>query len=580
MNHQFNVKIDPILGTGHILLNQQALFSQSQLQICTTQNFFDWYLDLPDLMFAEVNDNYYVCVECLDIQFDLLRTVFSSVAECHSLTHIPLTLNFSVEQRFVWLNEIALKTGFSLPEVPKFSVQTQYSANGNNRTSLPPLPAFYEKYHSASHCQVNIWIVTSNGAVPIPPDQLTDNDLILGEGGATGVKLPLSTPIIYQDRRKWTSTIATWIDQMVLLPYLQYCQEALRKRNKSTSFELDSRVHMLTRDEPFVQLIIPSRIETGSTCKIELKEFPSSNLSLHISDPSLVVQKNDQLFAQKPGHAKISVTSNSGNVLQEKILEIYFVNRVTSISLASGKGSTILLGDNFTITADCRPQGAENLSKAVWSVSPTNALKNIGGGQFTALASGKCTVTLTIEKVSTSIPLIIAPLSTDIRLPPEIRFKVNAAPQRVTAVLLPNGSACKEIRCTVPDGNIAQWNPNTKSIVPISEGTTRLEATAIGPTGNVLFSKSCPVIILPEKDIITPPALLTLAICCAILALLTGGTMFFPIALTGCILLFGSCAIVNGIPWLKHQGTKSNKIQTSIAIAGTIISIILLIIAL
>ena len=57
MNHQFNVKIDPILGTGHILLNGQTLSSQSQMQICTTQNFFYWYRHLPDLMFAEINDN-------------------------------------------------------------------------------------------------------------------------------------------------------------------------------------------------------------------------------------------------------------------------------------------------------------------------------------------------------------------------------------------------------------------------------------------------------------------------------------------------------------------------------------------
>lgn len=581
MNHQFNVKIDPILGTGHILLNGQTLSSQSQMQICTTQNFFYWYRHLPDLMFAEINDNYNVSVECLDIQFDLICIVFSSSAECQSLTHIPVTVHYSVEQRFAWLHEAAAKMGFQLPDVPKFSVQTRHNTNSAAHITAPSLPVFYEKFcEMNSFCQVNIWLTAPNNMASIPTGKLTINDIILSEGADPNKASLFSVPVVCQNKSKWASTITTWVDQMILLPYLHYCQDALRKQNKATSFELESRIHMLTREEPYVQLNIPRRIETGTACNIELKEFPASNLSLHISDHNLVVQKNNQLFAQKPGRAEIMVTSSAGNILQKKALEVYFVNRVTSISLTSRKGSTILLGDNFTISADYRPQGAENLSKAVWSVSPTNVLKNIGGGQFSALVPGKCIVTLTVEKVSSSIPITVAPLSTDIRLPAEIRFKVNAAPYQVSAVLLPNGSACKEIRCNVPDGNIAQWNPNLKAVVPIAEGITQLEATAIGPMGNVLFSKSCPIVILPEKDIITPPTLLTLGICCAFLALLTGNTVFFPLALTGCAALFTACSVINGLPWIKHRGTKSNKIQASIAIPSAIISMILLMLAL
>ena len=577
MRHQFNLKIDPILGTGHILLNSQAIFSQSQLQVCSTQNFFDWYKDLPELMFAEVNDNYSVCVECLEIQYDLLRAVFSSAKECKSLKHVSIKPKYSAEQRFSWLAEAASKINFTLPEIPQFSVQAVYSDIPYDRSIIDALPTFYRKHHRKNLSKVNVWLVTQNSSGSIPKSKLTDNDIILCDTTSNNESQILQVPILCQEKSKWCATIAIWIDQMIFLPYLLYCQESLFKKKAGFSFEVESRIHMLTRDEPYVMLTLPSRIESGTTCPIVLNEFPPTDLSLRISDPNLIIQKNDQLLAKKPGHATVAVISETGQVLHEKDLDVYFVNRVTSISLTSGKGNTILAGDSFTIQSDCRPLGAENLSKAVWSVSPANALKNIGGGQFSALVPGNCIVTLTVEKVSQSIPLTIVPLSTDIRLPAEIRFKVNAVPHRVSAVLLPNGSACKEIRCSVADGNIAQWNPNTKSVVPISEGTTKLEAFAIGPSGNVLFSKSCPITILPEKDIITPPTLLTIAISCAILALLTGNTPFFPFAMLGCAILFGASAIINGIPWIRHRGTTSNKIQTIIAAIGAIVSIIILI---
>ena len=572
MSHQFSLKIDPILGTGHILLNGQAIFSQSQLQVCTTQNFFDWYMDLPNLMFAEVNDYYSVSVECLDIQYELLRAVFSPVSECQSLKHISIKQNYSVEQRFSWLTEAARKMNFQLPEIPSFSVQTA------DRSIVDALPTFYRKYCKNNICQVNVWVVTQNAPASIPNDQLTDNDIILCENSVNGQNQIWGTPILCQEKEKWSTTISVWIDQMILLPYLLFCQEKLFRQNKNTSFDLNARLHMLTRDEPYVKLEFPQRIESGTTCPIKLSEFPKSNLSLRVSDPDLIVQTNDQLLAKKPGHATVAILSASGQVLQQKNIDVYFVKRVTSISLTLGNGSAILVGDSFTVRADCRPQGAENLSKAVWSVSPANALQNIGGGRFSALVAGKCTVTLKIEKVSQSIPLTIIPLATDIQLPGEIRLKLNAVPHPVSAVVLPNGSACREIRCSVADGNIAQWNPNTKSVVPISEGTTRLEAVAIGPSGNILFSKSCPITVLPEKSVITPPTLLTLAICCVILALLTAHTLFSRFAILGCAILFSVSAIVNGISLIRHRGTLSNKIQAGIAITGAIISTIILII--
>lgn len=559
------------MGTGHILLNNQPLFSQSQLQICATQNFFDWYRDLPNLMFAEVNDNYSVSVECLDGQHELLCAVFTSVNECQHIRHIPISLHYSIEQRLSWLNEAASKMHVTLPAIPKYSIQTRYAANPYDRSVQNSLPVFYQNCRTDSLCQVNIWLMQSASLSSLPDNLVTDNDIILCDDAGTSQVQMSRVPVFHRNKSRWTDTITTWIDLMILMPYLVFCQECLSRQLSKASFYVEARVRMLTRDVPYVQLQTPTRLECGTSGAIVLEEFPQSSLSLRIANTEVLAHQNGILLGKKAGRTKVAIIYENGQVLQEKEVEVYFVKRVTSISLISASGTHILLGDTFTIQADCRPQGAVNISKAVWTTTPSHALKHIGGGRFMALAPGNCVVTLTIEKVRQDISLIIIPLPTDLRLPAEIRLKENASPQRVSAALSPVGTGCKEIRCKTTDGNIAQWNPNTKSIVPISEGSTFLEATAIGPSGNILFTKRCPITILPQNDIITPPTLLTLAACFAILALLTAHNSFGMLSLLICLILCVASSITNFIPWTKHIATQENKTQAIIGLIGAIV---------
>ncbi len=576
MIHQFSLKIDPIHGTGEILLNKQPVFPQSQLQICTTQHFLEWYSLLPDLMFAEVNDSYSVSAECPDICSELLRTVFSSAAECLSFTHTPCKSAYSAEKRLTWLKEAAAQTKTQLPELPKFSIHFLYDSGPEESTLLGSLSPFYRNLHTTDRSDVNIWVVGHNTPSIAFSQPLTENDLILCCDTNPHPPADSKKPVLFWKQSMYRDAVEAWIDQIILFPYLLYCQEILRSKPNNTAFSVESRIQMLSRNEPYIHLKLPSRIESGTSCPIELHEFPQSNLSLRITDPKLVTQTSNMLLAGRPGRTKIAVISETGNVLQENDIEVYFVNRVTSISLSSASGNTFLPGEHFTISANYHPKNAENLSQAVWSISPANALRNIGGGQFAALSAGKCTVTLTIGKVSQSFSLTVVPLASDIRLPKEIRIKENAAPLRISASLLPAGSACKTIQCSVADRSIARWDPTTRSVLPVGEGNTWLTVQAVDSGGNVLFRKQCPITILPAKDVITPPTLLTLAVCCTVLALFTAATSFFPYSMMGCIAFFLISTIVNLIPWINQRATKSNILQASISAAGFLLAVLIM----
>jgi len=57
MKNQFVLNLDPVSATGTVLLNDCGISSQSQLRICSTDNFFNWYKELPTMLFSEVNDS-------------------------------------------------------------------------------------------------------------------------------------------------------------------------------------------------------------------------------------------------------------------------------------------------------------------------------------------------------------------------------------------------------------------------------------------------------------------------------------------------------------------------------------------
>lgn len=529
-------------------------------------------------MYDEVKDNYNVCVECPEIQHELLRAVFTQSGKCSSLKHTPVQLHYSLDQRLTWLNEAAQKLNVTLPEIPKFSFQAGFTANPDTHSVLSTLPDFYQKLNTGTLCQMNIWLMPAAAADAVPADHVTPNDIILCTDSGSHPLRMAGNPIFYREKESCRELITGWIDLMILMPYLAFCQNMLLGQLNKAPFEVEARVRMLTRDDPYVVLRIPSKLESGTTGTVDLDEFPQSDLFLRIGNTDVLSQHGGKLLARKPGRTTVAVVNGEGHTLREESLEVYLINNVTSITLTSPKGDTILLGDTFSIRADCRPRNAANIAQAVWSVDPANALEDLGNGTFTARAAGKCRVTLTVGKVSRDLSVNILPLSTGLKLPSEIRFKVNAAPQTVSASVLPAGSACKEIRCSIADRSVAKWNSNTKCVVPISAGRTVFEAKAIGPDGKELFSRHCTVNILPEKDIVTAPVLPTLAIgMAAITALMIlFGAPHIALAMGFCLILFAICAVVNIIPLAKHLATREDKIYAVIGIIGTIVCAVLL----
>lgn len=554
MPHQLMLKINPVTLTGQVLLNQQPFAPQSPLSICRTHSFFDWYRDLPQLIFSEVNDDYNLTVEGPDLSIAMLHTVFSAVPECHALTRISRPLHYSMELRHNWLMAAAAKLNITLPKAAYFSIQSGTGATGAAAAVISQLPPFYRSFCVNAQAQVNIWLEA-------PGRQTGPCELVLSGGSGSDTILPGGSPMFYRAPSDWPKLITEWVDRMLLAPYLFLCQIQLMGHMKNAGFETRAQIHMISRDEPWVELQLPSRMETGTLKKIQLQEFPSGNLRLIVGDPTVLSVNGFELQALKSGNTSLLVYSESGAELCKRSVQVYRVNRVNSIVLQLPRAE-FMVNETFSVTPSYTPANPDNLSKAQWSSTPSGVLTHLGNGRFHTTAPGKCRITLNVESVSQKIDLKVFPTPTSLQLPKDIRVKLNHTPVICHAALLPSGSKCQNIQCRTADPSIAVWDPGLKAVRPVAEGKTELLASVIGANGTCLFTQRCPVTVLPEKDIVTLPTMLTLAICCTVLSFLSycaNNRSYIYLLLASCV-----CAVVsiatNATACFRYQATSANKL--------------------
>lgn len=569
MNHAFDIRINPYIGNAEIQLNGQPVSSQSQLRSCSIDNFFNWYKKLPQLLYAEVNDNYKLKIECTEIQFLMLKAILADETRCQNIIFKPFATKYSISQRIGWMCDAAKELGIILPKIPRFSLKSTRETKSIVTEIIKGLTSDYCKHNISTDGAINIWISSVNTYKECLKERSSIDDLVIIINKLDNeVKVQIENCVILAvPEIKILDIVKQWVNHMILAPYLAYGYDCLIHSNKAKSFECEAKTKMLIGELPVIKCKMPDKAECGNLINIDIQEFPQSALSLRISDDSVLKQQGLQLKAQKPGTAKVDIISEEGTILFSQSIAVFFVNRVTDIDLSLPGGPNVLIGDTFHVASQWKPINAVNLNKAVWSSSPRGILRNIGGGKFEALVPGKCTVTLTIEKVKKSISIRVVTLPNDIKMVTEIKARLNKTTAKFGAVLMPIGSACKSMDVRIIDSSIAIWNQNTKEVIPVSEGITELVASAYDAKGQIIIQKKCKVEILPEKDIITPPTIPTLIFVCMIVAILAFNSEIFVWCILGGLGLSIVEVVLNVMAYINKQPTKRNLYEL---IAGAI----------
>lgn len=329
MNHIFDMKISPYTGTAHVLLDGQALSSQSQLRICAIEHISKWYKDLPNLLYSELNDEYSLTVHCLEIEYIMLTAVLMVRDECLNITHIPISRKYSTITRCQWLNEAADSMGMKLPDIPAFSLLSTSAAVEYRRSIFNELDSFTKNKCTNQREQINIIITTKREYIESKKYVLSENDIIiLIDDTRAEIAVELESCLaIRANKAKARLLIREWIDITVFFPYIMYGHSLLCNTGTPLSFYIRARLQMLAREEPIVESRMSTKMECGHSESILLDEFPTSILTARSSDPTIVEVRNNTITALKPGSVQIEFYSESGHKVCTHALSVYFVPR-------------------------------------------------------------------------------------------------------------------------------------------------------------------------------------------------------------------------------------------------------------
>lgn len=577
--YSFKMKEDIFTGTAVIFLDQQPLHAQSTLNECQTNNFFLWYQKMPHLLDIELNDQYILEAECGEVEFMLLKYAFQQKSLCCKLRHIPIKNPYTVAQRMSWLDELTKDNDSS--HIPKFSLMASKNSEKTAKDIYNSLSIEYRKFCEYNKkCVVNIFINDTDCDPLYTPSSSQNDDITIHISKSNADTKLYDNNGHHADinKAKVNKLIEKWIDCMIFYPYFHAIMKKLSKSMVSNDFLTNAKIRMLTSLHPIVNIKSKDRIEYGTSEPFEVQEFPESSLTMSVSDKNILKINNGMFSGARTGTAEVYISGEDKNIICKKKIEVYFVQRVTSINLKlNSKGGIVIENENFSVTADLQPLTAVNRSSAVWSFSPSDMLKDNGSGHFTALKNGICTISVTAGNITKSINIDIKPKVKDLALPSFINVKLKKT-YPLNIKLRPDNSAYRYIDCVTGQSSIAVWNDITKEIETVSEGSTSLIVSIYDADQNIILQKSIHVEVLPEKTIITPSTLPTLLIILCICSILIRNTPIFNL-----FIISNFCMAIADIIWsmilIKIKGkTKTHIAELIIGIIGLIIAVILLLI--
>ena len=120
MNNHFDIHIDRYWNTATIMLNHALVPQYSPLARCATAPVEAWILDLPTMLFREVNSDYTLRVSCHPYLGYFLKSLFKNEPMCKDVQTYSEQQFFSTASRLSWAKEAASELKFTAtPSMPQ-----------------------------------------------------------------------------------------------------------------------------------------------------------------------------------------------------------------------------------------------------------------------------------------------------------------------------------------------------------------------------------------------------------------------------------------------------------------------------
>ena len=534
----FDITVRPTENRAEVRLNNQPISSQSQLWRCETEPFLNWVRDLAAMLFSELNNSYNLHFTGSNLECKIISGIFDHDPYCTSVSCSVDAGRYSIEQRITWATQASNELHIALPTKQQLGISAKVSCRHALSEAL-------NKIHG-----VRSGLFLDGGQEVYVTDDANDiaafnnyKVVYLFSSGQVRFDNSESRCLLFRGRKEDLSGfLAQILDLCILKPFMEDCYRLMSPFSANAAFATQAKVEMLRSEIPHARLILSTqRVEIGKTVTFSVDKFPDEKLNLNIHEANVLQMSGSSVFkAVGTGIAHIDIVFGNQKIWDGSI-EVYKVNRVTSIQLTPPAGN-ILLHSIFQVQYALQPANAQNISKAKWTFAPVGSLKDLGNGRFEALQSGPCVITLSVEGVRKDVSLKILQTVRDIQVPADVSVKLNHGGVPVSITMLPVGSVCSSLAIMSLEPGIALWDDVRREVRPVSEGDADLLIRALDDNGNDLARKQVTVHVLPEKDIVTMPFIPTVIAALILVSVICFGT---PL-----LLLSTGLGAVLGIAWL------------------------------
>lgn len=479
---------NPYSCSTQILINGKPPSDYSSLIQYMTVPLYEWYDQVIDLLYNEINDKFSLLFIGRKFDADIIRDLVQQSDECVAFSHKEFMVDTPLQKRLIVLNEIIKanrlsveKTKINIDFVIIDDVFNTYIRDLEVRNRF----CFVEKYtysinaYSRSNCYSEYLFILCrdfNEIDMVNPHAKFVFAIKLDNGESY---IEYRNGITYINTQK-KCIFDTLFDCLLNIPLCDVYFKCIKSLSGDKSIIFTDNFRILTAIKPLVKADVPEIVEVGKSVPINVYTEPMMAqlpLLTFEYDRSGIVDCTDQrIEGLREGKVNILLYERGSNQpFSLKQVCVIKRNRITKL-LLTDKKLVLGEGDRKTMSVTYFPEDADNADQIEWYSTDDSVAKIDTKGKLTALSKGTCQIICSAENESSRMWIEVKPYLNDLEVHNFDLEQINdiALDNDIDIDVSPTPSNAVDNSFTVSSANSLVVNVIGKTIHPVSLGETQI----------------------------------------------------------------------------------------------------------
>lgn len=479
---------NPYSCSTQILINGKPPSDFSSLIQYMTVPLYEWYDQIIDLLYNEINDQFSLLFIGRKIDADIIRGLVQQSTECVAFSHKEFMVDTPLQKRLIVLNDI-IKTNRLSVEKTRINIDFVI-IDDLFQTYIRDLEVrnrfcFVEKYtysvntYSRSDCYSEYLFILCHDFNEI---EMLDPHA----KSVFAVKLDDNEPhveyrhgIICINTQK-SRIFDTLFECLLNIPLCDVYFKCIKSLSGDKSVAFTDHFRILTAIRPLVKVDIPATVEVGKSVSINVYTEPMMAelplLTFEYDRSGIVDCTNQRMEGLREGTVNILLYEKGSNQpFNLKQVRVIKRNRITKL-LLTDKQLVLGEGDKKSMSVTYFPEDADNADQIEWYSTDDSVAKIDTKGKLTAISKGTCQIICSAENESSRMWIEVKPYLEDLEIH-------NFDPAQINEIVLdsdisidvsPTPSDAVDNSFTVSSANSLVVNVIGKTIHPVSLGETQV----------------------------------------------------------------------------------------------------------